>query len=885
MNDSNVENGVVQDLVVIGASAGGVEALSLFVSTLRRDFPAPIVIAQHLDPHRPSLLAATLERRSTLPVVLVSDVVALRPGTIYVVPSNSHVTIDVGTVQLEGDHQERPRPSVDLLFKTAAKAYGDRLVAVILTGSGSDGAAGAIEVKRSGGVVIIQNPDTARYPSMPLALPPTAVDHIADLERMGLLIYDIVTGMQLSDAPEEQKDVLAEIIRTVSMQADIDFRQYKPATILRRIGRRMAITHTGTLQDYASLLQVDSKEAAELTMAFLIKVTEFFRDEEAFTFLRREVIPELVALGRQNSRVLRLWSAGCATGEEPYSLALLLADHLGHELPEWSIKIFATDIDERAIEFARRGLYAESALENLADGLRERFFEKIDGGFSLTKAARQLVIFGHQDLGRAVPFPRIDLIVCRNLLIYFKPALQQQVLDSFAYSLSKNGFLFLGKAETARPSKAVFELADKRWKIYRCVNCPIGMRSYHSVERVGVSSDRRTIGSSLEDPERPLADRGMQSETELAHLRHFNDLVLRLLPVGVVVVDRTYRIVTISGAARRKLGVREVGVDQDFLHSIRGLPYARVRSAIDSVFRDKTALTLSEFELDPATGGDGRYVLLSIALMSLDPSIPELAVISVTDATDQIQTRKRLESVQAEQTLVVDELSTFNKRLSDLNKELQDVNEELQAANEELMLTQEELQASNEEFEATNEELQATNEELETNNEELQATNEELEATNDELTARSQELYQIMRAHEIEQERLGRIVDLAPMGVVVLHGMQLDVEFHNARSAGLFEPADAKHRAFDEVFAGDEKQSVIDACREAFRSDEPRHTKPFRVSSRETDAPATLARLEIVPMHDEHGAVDGLVLYLLPAGEDVSEFVDRTDEAGSAVGS
>ncbi len=849
------------DLVVIGSSAGGIEALSVLVSTLNPNFPAPIVIAQHLDPNRPSMLAPMLERRSTLPIVLVEEPTKLQPGTIYLVPSNQHVTIDDATVRLEGDHRERPRPSVDLLFSTAAAAYGDRLIAVILTGSGSDGAIGAMEVKKASGTVIIQNPDTARYPSMPLALPPTAVDHVADLDRIAALLFDIVTGTSLPEPPEANSDALATVLRIVSRHADIDFRQYKPTTILRRIGRRMAIMHAMTLQDYANLIEVDSNEAAELTMAFLIKVTEFFRDQEAFEFLREQVIPDLVARGRENGRVLRFWSAGCATGEEPYSLALLLAEALAGELPEWSIKIFATDIDQRAIDFARRGLYPAASLDNVPQHLVQQFFERAEGGLHLAKPVRQMVIFGQQDLSRAVPFPRIDLIVCRNLLIYFKPELQQQILDSFAYSLTKSGYLFLGKAETARPSKADFELSDKRWKIYRCVNCPLGIKPRDVGHRSSAIShgERRGIANLLEANEKAiLAD--LTIDSEIGGLRRYNELVLRLLPVGVVVIDRSYRIVTISGAARRLLGVRELGIDQDFLHTVRGLPYHRVRSAIDTVFRERTAMTLAELELDPTMGGDGRYLLLNVVPIQLDLGTADLAVVSVTDATEQVQTRRRLEAVQAEQAQLVDELSGANKRLSDLNKELQDANEELQAANEELMLTQEELQASNEEFEATNEELQATNEELETNNEELQATNEELEATNDELTARTQELVQLTHTLEAEQARLIRVVNEAEVGVVVLRGPRLDVEMANARASVIFDTSDPRGHMFEEVFHGTEKNGVVDSCFDAYRKDQTR-TSPAFVNP--DDGNRQFA-FRVVPTHDAFNAVDGLILFLEP---------------------
>jgi two-component system, chemotaxis family, CheB/CheR fusion protein len=317
------------DLVVVGSSAGGIEALSVLVSTLPAGFPAPLVLAQHLDPNRPSQLGSILERRSALPIVIVSAHTPLAPGTIYVVPANRHVRISDGHVELEADRGERPRPSVDLLLSSASKVYGERLIAVILTGSGSDGAAGALDVKNAGGTVIIQNPQTAHYPSMPMALPPTSVDHIAELEQIGPLLADILNGIHLPEPRDRAEDTLRDILGQVSRQTNIEFHSYKPSTILRRITRRMAVTQNQTLREYARYLEAHPEEIGELVMAFLIQVTEFFRDSEAFGYLREHVLPQLIERGHANGRVLRLWSAGCATGEEPYSLALLLSDKLG----------------------------------------------------------------------------------------------------------------------------------------------------------------------------------------------------------------------------------------------------------------------------------------------------------------------------------------------------------------------------------------------------------------------------------------------------------------------------------------------------------------------------------------------------------------------------
>src|SRR6266571_5298456 len=469
---SKVENTPhgANDLVVIGSSAGGVEALSVLVSTLPGDFPAPVVLAQHLDPSRTSSLDAILKRRTKLPVEVVNTSSALEPGKIYVVPSNRNVTINSHRVEVREDHNRRPHPSVDMLLSSAAGAFGDRLIAVILTGSGSDGAAGAVDVKNAGGTVIVQDPQTARYPSMPLALPPTLVDFEVAIERIGPLLYDLLKkGESLPQPEEKSDDVLRSILEQVSRQANIDFRPYKSTTILRRISRRMAVTHCSTMHDYLDYLKANPQEVGELVKAFLINVTQFFRDSNAFTYLKSEILPKLIARGLERDHTLRVWAAGCATGEEAYSLAMLIIELLGPELSQWSIKIFATDVDEAAINFARRGLYSENLLRDVPADFKDHYFERVDHGYRISKMLRQMIIFGQQDLSRSAPFPRIDLVLCRNVLIYFTPELQEYVLNQFTFSLSPGGYLFLGKAETVRPVQSFYELVNKRWKVYRCI--------------------------------------------------------------------------------------------------------------------------------------------------------------------------------------------------------------------------------------------------------------------------------------------------------------------------------------------------------------------------------------------------------------------------------
>lgn len=873
--EEKAQNAKPVDLVVVGSSAGGIEALSILVSTLPPDFPAPVVLAQHLDPNRTSNLDSILQRKTHLPIEVVHGSCKLEAGTIYVIPSNRHVAINDGHVSFEGDHKERPRPSVDLLLSTAAKAYGEHLIAVILTGTGSDGAAGAIEVKNAGGTVIVQNPQTAQYPSMPLALPPTVIDAEADIEQIGPLLYDLLTGSDVPEAGERSENVLGSILERVNQRASIDFHLYKSSTILRRIRRRMTVTHTRNIQVYLAYLLVHPEEVDELVKAFLINVTQFFRDKNAYMYLKSEILPGLIEKARTRDRVLRFWTVGCSTGEEPYSLAMLLAEALDGELPDWSIKIFATDVDESVITFARRGIYSGNSLKEVPAEYRERFFERVDQGYRIEKSLRQMVLFGQQNLGHSSPFPRIDLVLCRNVLIYFTQELQNYVLDQFTYSLGNDGYLFLGKADTVRPNQTHYQLINNSWKLYRRTDIAPVPTLRH------IRPERRTlqpVGQTTDD-QKTMRNRHPRQEPGPVTLENeqryqSSEFLLRFLPVGIVVIERNYRIILVNNSARRLLGMSNIVGKQDFLHMVSGIPYAELRDAIDTVFRERTSVTLPEVELDNVLAGKGKFISLTITLMQIEPGTKNVALISVADVSEQVQTQRQLESGQTEQLQLMDELRTANQRLNDVNKELIEANEELQVSNEELVLTHEELQATIEEFETTNEELQATNEELETNNEELQATNEELETTNEELRARSSELQELSTMLESEQVRLAEMVELAPFYIMVLRGPELIVEAYNPRYAELLKERLAPGQPLEEVFDPTSAmgQQLVRFAQDTYFHNSilttPRTFPSLLAISPESPAYSGQNFMHIfVPSHDSSGNVTGVVIYSIDETE------------------
>lgn len=768
-------------LVVVGSSAGGIDALSTFVSTLPADFPAPIVLAQHLDPSRPSHLADILGRRSTLPVRTAGEHEPLEPGVVYVVPANRQVEISDSEITLQDENVGRFRPSIDRLLTSAADVYGERLIAVILSGSGSDGAAGARAVKKVGGTVIIQDPDTATYPGMPLSLAPNTVDIVANLERMGSILRDLIAGVPVPTRPDEKK-ALQAFLEEVRERYGLDFNSYKTPTILRRLQRRIIATDTDNLDGYMKYLDTHPEEYPLLINAFLIKVTEFFRDPELYAYLRDEVLPEIINYARLRGNEVRIWSAGCATGEEAYSLAIMLSEVLGSDLDQFNVRIFATDVDAEAVAFARRGVYPASALEGLPDDLIGRYFTKDDGNYHIKKRVRSLTVFGQHDLGQRAPFPNIDMAVCRNVMIYFTSELQQRTLQLFAYSLRDGGYLVLGKAESTTPLSEFFSLQHKQHKVYRRQGDRILMPLGRFVNPTPAPPQKLALTRRTPSGLAP----GHRQREVMQRVRTLNEGALLRLPVGLISVDRHYDIQAINGAARSYFSIHGTALGEDLIHLAQGVPLAQLRSVIDAAFRTGTASLIDEVVIEEVTTGEARYLQImchpqrsegdrgpvdSVMLVAYDITglvqsrlALEQRLHAVTTELERVKREQAAENERREQ--LTRRLVQTNQQLVEANQELTSTNEELRTTNEEFMLSTEEAQAATEEVETLNEELQATNEELETLNEELQSTIEELNTTNDDLQARSLELQDMARITEEERARLEAI--LSSMGSALL---------------------------------------------------------------------------------------------------------------------
>jgi two-component system CheB/CheR fusion protein len=727
-------------LVVIGSSAGGIEALSRVVAGLPTDFGAPIIVAQHLDPRRPSHLGEILHRHSTLPVRTAEHGERLEDGVIFVIPSNRLVDIVDHTIVLRPAEIGSIAPSVDRVLETAARAYGPGLIAVILTGSGSDGSAGAWHVKAAGGLIVIEDPATAKFPSMPRSISPLLVDATADLESMGGALAEMLATDGHEPSGGEAREFRA-LLDWVHRNGGADFTTYKPATILRRLRGRMIANSDTSIDAYRRRLEADPEEYARLLNSLLIKVTEFFRDPDVFAHVQEKVLPGLIEDARRTGQQLRLWSAGCATGEEAYSLAISAIEAMHDGGAAVDLRVFATDIDRDAVAYARRGLYPETAIQNLPDAIRERYFIETDSGYEVGKPLRSAVVFGEHDLGGRAPFPRIDLVLCRNVLIYFAVPMQRATLETFAYSLREGGYLVLGPSETVSPLPGPYREEPGRMRIFRRLpgNSPLPMT------RAPIPRPSRPAEFPLDSAIRTTR----QDIRTAADLSEAAEALLLDLTIGVVVVDRRYDIVRINTAARRILGIHGLAFDQDFIHLAESLPSTPVRSAIDGAIGGEASDAVYEVEPVEVGAVGSRFIHVHVRPYVQGSSTITGAVIEVSDVTDREAARRAADDVERR----LERAATVNRHLHDANDELTALVAQLRLANQAMLQSSEEAQAGREEVETLNEEAQATNEELETLNEELTASVDELRTANDELAARTADLRTRTAALEEQRQR------------------------------------------------------------------------------------------------------------------------------------
>ncbi|MBD2153381.1 chemotaxis protein CheB [Leptolyngbya sp. FACHB-16] len=720
-------------VVGIGASAGGLEAFTQLLNHLSTDTGMAFVLIQHMPAHPESALSAILARATQMPVQEVQDGMVVAPNQVYVIPPNFSMTIAQGVLRLE------PRSkangvfmSVDMFLLSLAEERGNKAIGVILSGGDSDGTRGIQAIKGAGGVTFAQCENTAQVGSMPntaiatgqvdFVLPPDQI--AAKLAEISLHPYITQTPppLELEAIPAENENSLTVIFSLLRKATGVDFTHYKQTTLGRRIQRRMVLYRLESLEDYARYLQSNPPEVIALYQDCLIHVTSFFRDPESFDALKNLVFPAILK-ERSPGNPIRIWVAGCSTGEEAYSIAICLLEFLADQQPRVPIQIYATDISETAIEHARSGIYTVSQVANVSPQRLYRFFAQVEGGYQVSKAVREVCVFARQNLISDPPFSRLDLISCRNVLIYLGNPLQKKLLPILHYGLKPTGFLMVGTSETVGDFTDLFALCDKKNKIYA---------KKLTTARPNLDLTASSYPSTIMEPQ-PLEPEHLPNDLELQ--READRIVLNEYAPAGVVVDSNLEILQFRGKTSPYLEPIPGRASLNLLRMTKGELRRELESAMYQAKQQK--LPVKRDGLQVRESDRIRSITINVTPLQVGQNQSCFLVLFESATTLELTAAPGDGSPSTKRkTPDVQEIDRLKQELTMTREHLQSIIEEQQATNQD-------LRAANEEILSSNEELQSTNEELETAKEEIQAANEELNTVNDELRRRTQEATQI----------------------------------------------------------------------------------------------------------------------------------------------
>ncbi|HDR46574.1 MAG TPA: chemotaxis protein CheB, partial [Geoalkalibacter subterraneus] len=727
-------------IVGIGASAGGLEALEQFLRHVPQDSGLAFVIIQHLDPTHKAMLTELLQRATGMKTFQARDRMQVKPNSVYVIPPNKDMSILHGALHLFEPNAPRGlRLPIDFFLRSLAEDRQDRSIGVILSGMGSDGTLGLKAIKEKAGLVLVQEPATAKFDSMPRsAISAGLADLVAPAEELPGKILDYLRHARtLADSkpPLEEKDrsALEKVVILLRNKTGQDFSLYKKNTIRRRIERRMGIHQLGKIADYVRYLQHNPQEVELLFKELLIGVTNFFRDPAAWELLRTEALAALLEK-RPEGGVLRAWSVGCSSGEEAYSLAIACQEALTEIEPraDFKLQIFATDLDQDAIDKARRGWYpANIAADVSAERLRRYFIQEGDG-YRIGKKIREMVTFATQNVIMDPPFTKLDILVCRNLLIYLMPELQKKLLPLFHYSLKPEGILFLGNAEAVSAAAELFTPINLKLRLFRRRESVLPA---HPVDFPASFASPRAQGAK--ESTKVKAASNLQSLADELLLQHFS-------PPAVLVNDQG-DILYISGRTGKYLEPAAGKANWNiFAMARQGLNFD-LGVAFHKVLRQNEAITLRGLKVDT----DGGSQMLDVTLKTIEEpeALRGMVMIVFHDLAEPPSKKKPGPAGSP---------ATDNARIAELEQEVARLREELHTTREEMQSSQEELKSTNEELQSANEELQSTNEELTTSKEEMQSLNEELQTVNaeqqskmDELTRTEDDLRNLLNSTEI----------------------------------------------------------------------------------------------------------------------------------------
>ncbi|MCL5743014.1 MAG: hypothetical protein M1541_03660, partial [Acidobacteria bacterium] len=724
-------------IVGIGASAGGLEALEELFAHMPSDSGAAFVVITHQHPGHTSLLPELLGKKTSLPVIEATDEMKVRPNHVYVCPPGGQLDILNGKLQfMNADMTERPHLPIDHFFRSLAQDQKEKAIGIILSGTGTDGTLGLKAIKGESGMAMVQQVESAKYSGMPSSAAATGLaDYVLPTSAMSARLVAYARGAYLAapaaETPEVQAEPMQKVFVLLRSRTGHDFSNYKATTIHRRIERRMNVHEIKEPDRYVRYLQENPHEIDILFKELLINVTSFYRDPEAFDALARSALPDLLK-SRPDNYLVRAWVPGCATGEEVYSLAILLREYLEEVKRPMEVQVFGTDLDHEAIEAARNGQYPDGIALDVSPRRLERYFTREDSGYRVRKDIREMAIFAVQNVIKDPPFTKLDLIACRNLLIYLNAELQKKLMPIFHYALKPGGLLLLGTSETIGGLTDLFEPVDRKWKIFRRKESPLTLRT---VVEFPVEPAKPPAGGRLVAVPRPAREGNIAGLVERLLLTRFS-------PASVVVNERG-DVVFIHGrtgayleppTGRPRLNIHEMARE--------GLQL-ELASALRQAARQTGEVTRPAVRV--RTNGDFVHITLDVSRIAEPEALRGLFLVTFRPCpAPEAGVEPRTRAARERET----------SRVTKLERELQYTKESLQTTVEELETSNEELKSTNEELQSTNEELQSTNEELETSKEEMQSLNEELTMVNAELHARVEEL---SRANDDMQNLLNSI--------------------------------------------------------------------------------------------------------------------------------
>ncbi|MEX1197440.1 MAG: chemotaxis protein CheB [Pseudohongiellaceae bacterium] len=731
-------------IVGIGASAGGLAALEAFFRHTPADTGMAFIVVQHLDPTQRALLPELLQRFTAMPVHEAAHDTAIQADSVYVIPSNAELRVENNRLKLARPHEPRGmRLPVDVLFSSLASAQNEQAIAVVLSGMGSDGTLGLQAIKAIGGLTAVQEPESAEFDAMPRsAIAAGCCDIVATASELParILAYSKRISKPLpGEIPKKLTKPLQRIVKILQNQTRHDFSLYKTNTLSRRIERRMAIHGIATLPDYALYLEKNNQEVQLLFKEILIGVTAFFRDADIWEYLSEKALPELLEKVQPGEN-LRAWVVGCSTGEEAYSLAMVVTEALARSDRGKTInfQIFASDLSPEAITIARAGRYPHSVEKQVSARRLADFFTRTDSHYQINQAIRDRVLFAQHDVILDPPFTRLDLIACRNLLIYFDPMLQRRLLPLFHYSLRDSGLLMLGNSETVGRLNHLFEPLKPRHRIYR------------KLKNDSISGSRFLLKSfpplSTLSKEQLMPEPTIPSERVESLQTAADHLLLQVYSPAAVVLNPNADIVYISGRTGKYLepaaGKANWNIHAMAREGLRTPLYTALQQA---AFQDEP-IELRDVAVQSAASE--QQVDVTVQALSEPAALKGMTMVVFRDSSE-VTRRKRSKRATTSETDHADEVQRYQKAIEQLSEEAKYSREELQASNEELQSTNEELQSTNEELQSANEELTSSKEEMQSMNEELQTINTELQTKLDDLALAQSDMQNVLNSIEI----------------------------------------------------------------------------------------------------------------------------------------